>query len=995
MAVDYSKLSEEELKAIANNDYSKLSDATLEAIANKPKSAQAKPVEGSGGAAFGVYRPAGRRPESQNQNREANTDMAIQTIRGAASAPFTAAAGLPVDIGNAVYGQAIKPAIDFASSQAEQLRMPQYSDLPPAIQSAGNLMGGAYNTFVRGQEFQPLPEVPKAEKIPGIGDYGMNFYNQFVPGPDPANPAQQLAFAGSQALTGGLANKVVGGAIAAPRVIRGGANQVRTGAMEGVTNPVQRPGPNTAFAEMGDQVYPNSTVKPWQTLSNEQKVQGLPALEASQQPSGSLFNGFLDKAALRLAPEGPTGGKLVPLEGRGLQAFTEQTTRDLFNKPKSITEALSGKYGNIGGALAGFAVGGFPGAAAGLFAPQYLKALEILGQRRLQNKAALQPNFQQQLGEAQQTAGRLGLEGSLPQTPLLGYTPRQGGSGGGTGGNPTMYVGPTGEATTNLAGTQVNMNPGSLAAPTAAANAAMATTQRVATGQPTTPRVAPQPKPQPQPVQQPAPSLFEQPIDSAPQPKPNTLAYNSPDEMAAALVAQGVNPYDIKQMVKRQFNVDVVVPEPIIKSKPVEVKPQPIDRSQIPKTAEELASEQAILDLINQRRGVVAGDPVANREKFISNIPEIRKQLEQSRAENKSMYADRITSANENARIVNTGFDSKSVFSDADVIRHQINQTTQSAVRQANNKISVSKNGYDDFAETAGITLDWESAPNIRDMGLADARKTMSKWMFDQTDKNIPELGLKKRKESTTSIGKRHNAEIEAEMAKLPAEEKALMAANQNRPINNALQAALDKARANKGNAPPGVMKMITNEPTAIDKIKAAEWLTPEEFDSQVFMNTLGKDANKEFIAKMKTPEGSVIKAIDKELNSEAIQYADGSGFLVRKYREVPGAEDYTIFNNDGSRYEITKFNDGIRKIEIKKGDNIVAEYIKSSNEKTGKWAVIDRNAEGGGQMIYKGDLKFAKNPNTRNLHKELPKIDFNSVVQEQLARAEDLKKGK
>jgi hypothetical protein len=36
MALDYSKLTEEELKAIANNDYSKLSDATLNAIANKP-----------------------------------------------------------------------------------------------------------------------------------------------------------------------------------------------------------------------------------------------------------------------------------------------------------------------------------------------------------------------------------------------------------------------------------------------------------------------------------------------------------------------------------------------------------------------------------------------------------------------------------------------------------------------------------------------------------------------------------------------------------------------------------------------------------------------------------------------------------------------------------------------------------------------------------------------------------------------------------------------
>jgi len=40
MALDYSKLSDEELEAIANNDYSKLSDNTLNAIASDTSSAQ-------------------------------------------------------------------------------------------------------------------------------------------------------------------------------------------------------------------------------------------------------------------------------------------------------------------------------------------------------------------------------------------------------------------------------------------------------------------------------------------------------------------------------------------------------------------------------------------------------------------------------------------------------------------------------------------------------------------------------------------------------------------------------------------------------------------------------------------------------------------------------------------------------------------------------------------------------------------------------------------
>jgi len=52
MALDYSKLSDDELDAIANDDYSRLSDATLQAIANEP---QAKPAPEVGGAAPQFY----------------------------------------------------------------------------------------------------------------------------------------------------------------------------------------------------------------------------------------------------------------------------------------------------------------------------------------------------------------------------------------------------------------------------------------------------------------------------------------------------------------------------------------------------------------------------------------------------------------------------------------------------------------------------------------------------------------------------------------------------------------------------------------------------------------------------------------------------------------------------------------------------------------------------------------------------------------------------
>jgi len=305
----------------------------------------------------------------------------------------------------------------------------------------------------------------------------------------PGSYEERMAEAQNQALMGAGANVALRGAMAVP----GAARQIRTGATEGL-NSTYRPGPNTAFAEVGENFYPNKTVGPFMKMTPEQQVQALPALEASQQPSSSLFSGFLNKAAQRLAPEGPKGGTLVPLEGKGLQAFTEQTTRDFFNKP-SINN-LGGFTGNIGGAIVGGLTGGPVGAAAGLFAPQYIRALEILAQRRLQNVAGLKPGFAEQLGAAQQTAGKIGLQNAIAQTPpRLGYTPQQ---GGGSGGNPTMYVGPSGTATTDLAGTQVNMNPGSMAAPTPAANAAMATTQRVAntTSTPKPQRAPAQPKQQ-------------------------------------------------------------------------------------------------------------------------------------------------------------------------------------------------------------------------------------------------------------------------------------------------------------------------------------------------------------------------------------------------------------------------------------------------------------------------------------------------------------------
>lgn len=55
MALDYSKLSDSELEAIANDDYSSLSDTTLQAIAGEPEAKSETPAPVPGGAAPQFY----------------------------------------------------------------------------------------------------------------------------------------------------------------------------------------------------------------------------------------------------------------------------------------------------------------------------------------------------------------------------------------------------------------------------------------------------------------------------------------------------------------------------------------------------------------------------------------------------------------------------------------------------------------------------------------------------------------------------------------------------------------------------------------------------------------------------------------------------------------------------------------------------------------------------------------------------------------------------
>lgn len=164
----------------------------------KPESRQQKPVEGSGGAAFGVFRPQGRRPESQ-QDREASKEMPVQTIRGFA----TGTLGGPSDLLN----------------------------LP------GQIYGAATN--------QPAPY-----KVP----LGSEEWNKMLPG-QPTSPEGNLARFGGEMMSPSIIGKVIKGTVAAGK----GTYDFGKGFARGMAYP-EGSSPNTALAPIRPTYVPHEQV---------------------------------------------------------------------------------------------------------------------------------------------------------------------------------------------------------------------------------------------------------------------------------------------------------------------------------------------------------------------------------------------------------------------------------------------------------------------------------------------------------------------------------------------------------------------------------------------------------------------------------------------------------------------------------------------------------------------------------------------------------------
>jgi len=138
-------------------------DEAARALRPAPKSQQQRPVEGAGGAAFGVYRPQGRRPESQ-QDREAAKEMAPQSLRGLVTGSLGAPSdilNLPGTVYSAVSGQPAPYKVPLGSEEWNQM-LPFRVDTPHA-----NL--GRFG----GEVMAPFPGAVVAKTIPkAVGAVG-------------------------------------------------------------------------------------------------------------------------------------------------------------------------------------------------------------------------------------------------------------------------------------------------------------------------------------------------------------------------------------------------------------------------------------------------------------------------------------------------------------------------------------------------------------------------------------------------------------------------------------------------------------------------------------------------------------------------------------------------------------------------------------------------------------------------------------------------------
>jgi hypothetical protein len=219
MALDYSKLTDAELEAIANNDYSKLSDSTLTAIAAEPepkKEVSAGDVAASvaGSIPMAAYNaPTGINPQAIGEVLSPMKQAIPQTLKTYAAAPYKAGADLVVG------SMGLPPP--YASTEGVKGLYNTYQGARESLTKASQVMSNAPGNAAN--YFGMQKAVPESADI--LSDLyhnkgGPNAIKEFLKTPEAAQYMRDPKFAAAAEsymgrVPGGLAQagKIVGPAL--------------------------------------------------------------------------------------------------------------------------------------------------------------------------------------------------------------------------------------------------------------------------------------------------------------------------------------------------------------------------------------------------------------------------------------------------------------------------------------------------------------------------------------------------------------------------------------------------------------------------------------------------------------------------------------------------------------------------------------------------------------------------------------------------------------
>ena len=161
--------------------------------------------------------------------------------------------------------------------------------------------------------------------------------------------------------------------------------QFAKGAYRGITNPEYSPS-NSAMVPLQDTYYPQAATDRYMGNMPGVPPQTLEQLQSQARPTSEIVSGPVAEAAKSLAPKDANGNPLVPLQGRGMEAWGERAGRGIRTNPgQAMMEGI------------GTALTGIPFKTLG-------QGVSELGARYLGNKTGFDPGLPGKIA-AEQAAG--------------------------------------------------------------------------------------------------------------------------------------------------------------------------------------------------------------------------------------------------------------------------------------------------------------------------------------------------------------------------------------------------------------------------------------------------------------------------------------------------------------------------------------------------------------------------------------------------------------